>query len=118
MLLDSQRYNLASSGVRPPAVSRQHYNDPMDAKRAVAAFFLSQLLAAGAFAQGAATAPGSEFGRASGGDIELMTKHAKPFSGTFSLTQGSSRGYGLSLCGTLVPDRIWFFASAQTSTPR
>src|SRR5215212_8068925 len=89
----------------------------MDPKRVVAALFLSLVVSASAFAQDAATPAGIEFGRASGGAIELMTKHARPFSGTLSLTQGGSRGYGATLGGTLVPDRVWFFASALKSTP-
>ncbi len=83
----------------------------MNPKRAVAAFFLTQLLAAAGFAQ--------EYGRVSDGPIELMTKHARPFSGSISLTTslGSGDGYGGTVGGTLVPDRIWFFASAEKSQP-
>ena len=89
----------------------------MDARRAVAPFLLSLVVTAATFGQEAAPASPAEFERASGGAIELMTKHARPFSGTLSLTQGGSRGYGATLGGTLVPDRVWFFASALKSTP-
>jgi len=89
----------------------------MEPKRAVAAFFLSQMLAAAVFAQSAATS--SEFGRVSGGDIDLITKHSQQLSGSLaamaSLWQG--KGFDATLGGTLVKDRVWFFASAERSEP-
>jgi hypothetical protein len=87
----------------------------MEPKRAVAAFFLAQMLAAAAFAQTAATS--SEFGRVSGGDIDLITKHSQPLSGSLGITAGSGKGYDATLGGTLVKDRVWFFGSAQRSEP-
>ena len=65
----------------------------------------------------------SEFGRASGGELSLITKHAGRLSGSLGISTGSGllfgsggrRGYDASLGGTVVQDRIWFFASAQQS---
>lgn len=90
----------------------------MAAKRIAAVLFLSLLLAASAFAQDATAPVDSEFGRASGGAVDLMTKGAKPISGTLGLSLGSSstHGYGLTLGGTLVPDRVWFFAAGERRT--
>ena len=88
----------------------------MEPKRAAAAL-LMLFLATAAFAQSAST----EFGRMSGGAIELMTKHSRPFSGSLALTTSRSQlsfgSGGATLGGTLVPDRIWFFASAEKSEP-
>ena len=66
----------------------------------------------------AAAAFGQEFGRASGGELDMFTKQPRAFSGSFGLTAGnnafgSSRGYLASGGGTLVPDKMWFFASAE-----
>lgn len=59
----------------------------------------------------------AEFGRASGGAIDVMTKGPSRISGTFSLTHstglfGGARYEG-SLGGTIVPDRLWFFSAAS-----
>lgn len=78
----------------------------MDPKRAVAVLFLSLIVAAAASAQERA-----EYGRVSDGPIELMIKHARPFSGSLSLS--TNKGFGAALGGTLVADRVWFFASAE-----
>jgi hypothetical protein len=77
----------------------------MHAKFATAILFL---LAATAFAQ-------SEFGRASGGDVDLITKHGQPFSGSLEAMMGTGSRYGATFGGTAVPDRIWFFASIDKS---
>lgn len=74
-------------------------------KRAALLFVLSQLLAVAIFAQ--------EYGRASGGDIDLITRHPQPFSGSLGLTAGAGKGFDLSLGGTLVKDRVWFFATGE-----
>ncbi len=76
-------------------------------KRLALAVFLSQLFAAAAFAQSA-----GEFGQASGGSIDTITKHSSRLSGSLSLSAGVGKGYDATLGGTLVPDRVWFFASA------
>ena len=74
-------------------------------KRAALVFAISQLFAVAIFAQ--------EYGRASGGDIELVTKHSQPFSGSLGFTAGAGKGFDLSLGGTLVKDRVWFFATGE-----
>ena len=81
--------------------------------------FVSQLLAASAFAQ--STTPVSEFDRTSGGSLDMITKHSAPLSGSLALSAAKSqlpltshlKGFDGTLGGTLVKDRVWFFASAQ-----
>lgn len=87
----------------------------MSPKRAAALFFLSIVLAASGFAQSAATT--SEFGRSSAGELDLITKHPQRLSGSFDLGFGSGRFLGAALGGTLVKDRVWFFASAERTDP-
>lgn len=62
-------------------------------------------VSATAFAQSA------EFGRMSGGQIEVATKAPTRFSGSLNLTTGF--GYGGTFGATVVKDRLWFFGSAQ-----
>jgi hypothetical protein len=76
-------------------------------KRALFALFLSLFLATAVFAQ--------EFGRTSGGDIDLITKHSQPLSGSLGFTAGAGRGFDATLGGTLVKDRVWFFATGEKS---
>jgi hypothetical protein len=95
----------------------------MVTRRAVAALVLVQLIAFAVAAQQSA-----EFGRANGGQLVLTPKGSAPLSGSleFSLSSGSdifgrgnSPAYGMTAGGTLVQDRLWFFASAsrqQTSS--
>ncbi|HEX9985579.1 MAG TPA: hypothetical protein VGF69_20140 [Thermoanaerobaculia bacterium] len=95
----------------------------MVTRRAVAALVLVQLIAFAVSAQQSA-----EFGRASGGQLVLTPKGSAPLSGSleFSLSSGndalgggSSPSYGMTAGGTLIQDRLWFFASAsrqQTSS--
>lgn len=94
----------------------------MVAKRVVAALFVSNLIAAAAFAQSASTLAPDEFGRVSGGEINVITKSPSRLSGSFSLSAshsqsplalGTAKGLDASIGGTLVQDRVWFFASAQ-----
>ncbi len=108
----------------------------MVSKRVLAALFLSQAIAAVAFAQSAVTpasapdaavAAPDEFGRVSGGELNVITKHSDRFSGSFGIgmsrsqmpfatgTSGSLNRYNATLGGTIVPDRAWFFASAEKS---
>ena len=58
----------------------------------------------------------SEFGRTDAGPIVMTTKSpGQQLSGTFSLSRSAARsgtGYDGSLGGTIVQDRLWFFASA------
>jgi len=59
----------------------------------------------------------SEFGRADGGALEMVTKSRERLSGTLSLSRdfgafGGNR-YDGSVGGAVVNDRVWFFASAS-----
>ena len=95
----------------------------MVSRRAVTALFLAQLIAFSVSAQQAA-----EFGRASGKELVMTAKGAAPISGSLSLSIGndvfgrsSSPAYGVTAGGTLMQDRLWFFASAsqqEVSTSR
>ena len=87
-------------------------------KRTLAVGFLALFLAAaGAIAQ--ETAPAAEFGRVSGGQIEAITKQPGKLSGSLAMTHSDSgmgnpfKGYEGTLGGTILDDRLWFFASAQ-----
>jgi hypothetical protein len=97
----------------------------MVSRRATTALILVQLIAFSVSAQQAA-----EFGRATGKELVMTAKGAAPISGSLGLTlstgsdvfgRGSSPGYGVTAGGTLMQDRLWFFASAsqqQVSTSR
>jgi hypothetical protein len=87
----------------------------MVCRRAVLAFFLVQSIAFAAAAQ-----ESGEFGRASGGVIVMTPKGASPLSGSLELSttddltgRGTSAAYGMTLGGTLIEDRLWFFASGS-----
>jgi len=73
------------------------------------------LLAMTAVAQTSDTT--SEFGRASGGAIDVITKAPHQFSGSLSFTNSSGayrgRSYDGSAGGALLNDRVWFFAAAS-----
>jgi hypothetical protein len=88
----------------------------MVSRRAVLALVLVQLIAFAAAAQQSA-----EFGRATGGELVLTPKGSAPMSGSLgiSLSDGTSPGYAVSAGGTLIQDRLWFFASGsrQQSSP-
>jgi hypothetical protein len=86
----------------------------MPIARTAAALLLTLTLAAPAVAQEAA----SEFGRASGGDLALALKSPSNWSGSlgislpfFSSQEGKRRGAAFG--GTLLPDRLWFFGTAE-----
>lgn len=90
----------------------------MVSRRAVTALVLVQLLAFAVAAQQSA-----EFGRASGGEVVLTPKGSAPLSGSLTLsTSTASDVFGaMTAGGTLLEDRLWFFASAsrqQTSARR
>jgi len=81
----------------------------------VSAFFLVPLIAFAVSAQQSA-----EYGRATSGEIVMKPKGSSAFSGSLSVStgndvfgRGSSQGYGVTAGGTLVQDRLWFFASAS-----
>jgi len=76
--------------------------------------FVTQTIAFAALAQSGAPEPAtSEFGRTFGGEIQAITKHSSSFSGSLGLGIGRG-GYEGTLGGSLVQDRLWFFASAAT----
>ena len=72
------------------------------------ALLLMLLTTSIAFAQTSA-----EFGRSSGEQIDLEFKTPSRFSGSLGLTTGRST-FG-TFGGTLVKDRVWFFASGERS---
>ena len=73
---------------------------------------IALILALPAFAQSPA-----EFGRVSGGQLDLIAKGPTQYSGSFHLTRGGYRGFGGSFGGTLVKDNAWFFASGDQIKP-
>jgi hypothetical protein len=81
--------------------------------RKLAPFALALLVAAPAFAQ--------EYGRTVGGELDLLTKQPTQFSGSLGISRSSlfgSKGYDASVGGTLLKDKMWFFASGlKTDTP-
>ena len=80
----------------------------MTSRRVVITLLLVQLIALGAAAQS------QELGRATGGEIVATPKGTSaPLSGSLELVLGDSRGYGVTAGGTLLQDRLWFFASAS-----
>lgn len=77
--------------------------------------FVTQTIAFAALAQSGAPEPAtSEFGRTFGGEIQAITKHSDNLSGSLGLRMGPGGGYEGTLGGSLVQDRLWFFASAST----
>ena len=74
--------------------------------------FTLSLLALPALAQSAS----SEFGRTSDDPLRMITKSTGRLSGSLSLSSSSGArrgtGYDATLGGTVLPDRLWFFASA------
>lgn len=54
----------------------------------------------------------AEFGRATGGEISVITKQPRRLSGSLQLSVGRGTGYSATAGGTALDDRIWFFASA------
>jgi len=69
---------------------------------------VTSLFALAVFAQSA------EFGRASGGTIDAITKAPRQTSGSLSLTRSTGgTGYEGSLGGELVKDHLWFFGAAS-----
>ena len=73
------------------------------------------------FTAGACLAQSSdEFGRATGGLLELSVKGPTRLSGSLGLTTGGSglRGYGATFGGTVINDRLWFFGTAERNQSR
>lgn len=79
----------------------------------IRALLLAQLLALAAFAQSDA-----EFARGSGGVVlGAIAKAPQQLSGSFRLSNStgvfSGRGYGATVGGQIVRDRLWFFGTAS-----
>ena len=56
----------------------------------------------------------TEYSRTDAGQIEMLTKRAtRKLSGSLGATLLGGKGYEATLGGTLVNDRLWFFASMQ-----
>ena len=56
--------------------------------------------------------PVSEFGRVSGGQVDVVTKGTGDLSGSLAIMSlGSREEYGATLGGTLLEDRLWFFGA-------
>lgn len=85
----------------------------MHAKRIVLALVVT-------FVSGVCLAQSSdEFGRATGGLLELSTKGPTRLSGSLGLSMGSGlRGYGATFGGTVINDRLWFFGTAERNQSR
>lgn len=67
-----------------------------------------------------AQAASNEFGHTSAGEIDLLTKRPSRLSGSLGLSLFGSGGHGYNgtLGGTIVKDRVWFFASAEKAQPQ
>ena len=63
-------------------------------------------------AHGASAQSDSEYGHASSGAIEAITKGPSQFSGSLSLSQSRGTGYGATFGGEVLKDRMWVFAAA------
>jgi hypothetical protein len=75
-------------------------------RRTLALVLFTQVVALGAVAQDAEL-------RGSSGPIHAIAKQPKQLSGSLGVTTGDRQGYQATLGGTVVPDRLFFFASAQ-----
>jgi len=90
----------------------------MVSRRAVTALLFAQLIPFALSAQQSA-----EFGRATGGEMVLTPKGSASLSGSLELSlsagrdvfgrRSSSPGYGMTAGGTLIQDRLWFFAAGS-----
>jgi hypothetical protein len=66
----------------------------------------------------AGSAAAQEFGRVSGGELEVATRSPSTLSGSLGmalpfLSGRAGKGYSATLGGTLVNDRLWFFAATE-----
>ncbi len=87
----------------------------MATRRILAALLTTMTLSAAAFAQSA------EFGRTSGGQLDVAMKSPSGFSGSLGLTTSRSSGlsrYGGTYGGTIVKDRMWFFGTTERNQVR
>src|SRR4051794_5597944 len=82
----------------------------MFAKHPPLLFFARLLMTVAASAQ--------EFDRASGGELRMVAKQPSTLSGSLGFRLGSGKGFEGSVGGTLIADRMWFFASAMRADER
>jgi hypothetical protein len=89
----------------------------MVSRRAVTALLFALMIPFALSAQQSA-----EFGRSTGGEMVLTPKGSAPLSGSLELSmsaggdvfgRSSSPSYGMTAGGTLIQDRLWFFASGS-----
>ena len=81
--------------------------------RTLAVLLLTLTFAAAAFAQEDLAT--SEFGRSSGGELAIGVKQPTRLSGSIGIAFPLRRN-AATLGGTLVKDRLWFFASAEKAS--
>lgn len=74
-------------------------------------FRLHRLVLPAVVALTALTAAAQEYGRASGGELQMFRKQSSTLAGTLGFRLGSGKGFEGSGGGTLINDRMWFFAS-------
>ncbi len=60
-----------------------------------------------------ATASAQEYGRSSSGELRMFTGQPSKLSASLGFNFGAGKGFEGSLGGTLIEDRMWFFASAM-----
>lgn len=60
----------------------------------------------------AAAASAQEYGRSTGGELSMVTKQPSKLSATLGFRMGSGKGFEGAVGGTVIEDRMWFFASA------
>jgi hypothetical protein len=77
-------------------------------RRTLALVLFTQALALAAVAQDASL-------HGSSGPIRAVAKQPKQLAGSLGVTTGGRQGYEATLGGAVVPDRLFFFASAQHS---
>ncbi len=49
--------------------------------------------------------------------LDMRPKHSSSLDGSLGITKGHGTGFDMTLGGTAVKDRVWFFASAERAEP-
>ncbi len=49
--------------------------------------------------------------------LDMRPKHSSTLDGSLGITKGHGTGFDMTLGGTAVKDRVWFFASAERTQP-
>lgn len=97
----------------------------------IAAALLVAFTATIAFAQSSdvvvtpadASVSAAEYGRTSGGELRVLTRHSNGFSGSIGISRSAGslagrNGYEATFGGTAIADHLWFFGSAQQTSVR